>query len=266
MGVEHAVDRVATASSTRATWPPRRPRAGALVAACGGDGFVGTVAGAVRNTDGALAVIPGGRGNDFARVLGIPTNPRERRAARGRAAASGCSTSRLCNGEPFVCIASFGFDSDANRIANETKVVKGNLVYLYAALKALWQWKPARFTVTVDGERHEFTGYTVAVGNSKAFGGGMYALPARRARRRRARRAARRRHAASCRYAAAAAARSSRARTARFDVVSFLRGKQVEVDADRPFEIYADGDPIADLPCTVDGRAALLAGRRTVRA
>ena len=31
-------------------------------------------------------------------------------------------------------IASFGFDSDANRIANEAKLVKGNAVYLYAAL------------------------------------------------------------------------------------------------------------------------------------
>ena len=33
------------------------------------------------------------------------------------------------DGKPFVGIASFGFDSDANRIANEAKLVKGNLVY-----------------------------------------------------------------------------------------------------------------------------------------
>ena len=83
------------------------------------------------------------------------------------------------DGTPFVGIASFGFDSDANRIANEAKLVKGNAVYLYAALRALAAWKPAHFTVTVDGERHELSGYSVAVGNSKAYGGGMYRPPRR---------------------------------------------------------------------------------------
>jgi len=67
------------------------------------------------------------------------------------------------DGTPYMGIASFGFDSDANRIANEAKRVKGDAVYIYAALRALSAWKAARFTVTVDGERHEFTGYTVAV-------------------------------------------------------------------------------------------------------
>ena len=74
-------------------------------------------------------------------------------------------------------VASFGFDSDANRIANEAKLVKGDGVYVYAALRALATWKPARFRVIVDGVRHEFTGCTVAVGNSKVYGGGMYVLP-----------------------------------------------------------------------------------------
>ena len=71
-----------------------------------------------------------------------------------------------------------GFDSDANRIANEAKVVKGNLVYLYAALRALAGWKPATFTVT--RRRRGSTaraGYSVVVGNSKAYGGGMYVAP-----------------------------------------------------------------------------------------
>ena len=49
---------------------------------------------------------------------------------------------------------------------------KGNLVYLYAALKALWQWKPTRFTLSVDGTNHDFTGYSVAIGNSISTNGG----------------------------------------------------------------------------------------------
>ena len=41
------------------------------------------------------------------------------------------------DGVPYIGIASLGFDSDANRIANEARLVRGNLVYLYAALRAL---------------------------------------------------------------------------------------------------------------------------------
>jgi diacylglycerol kinase family enzyme len=30
-----------------------------------------------------------------------------------------------------------------------------------------------------------------------------------------------------------------------------LRGAEVRISADRPFTVYADGDPIGTLPCTV---------------
>ena len=41
----------------------------------GGDGLLGAVAGELRGTDGVLGVLPGGRGNDFARKLGIGPDP-----------------------------------------------------------------------------------------------------------------------------------------------------------------------------------------------
>ena len=43
----------------------------------GGDGITGAVAGELRDGKGLLAVLPGGRGNDFARKLGIPFEPAE---------------------------------------------------------------------------------------------------------------------------------------------------------------------------------------------
>src|SRR3954449_1873086 len=48
---------------------------GEIAAAMGGDGFTGAVAGELRDGKGLLAVLPGGRGNDFARKLGIPHDP-----------------------------------------------------------------------------------------------------------------------------------------------------------------------------------------------
>src|SRR5262249_1025737 len=146
--------------------------AGETTVTLGGDGLVGAAAGALKHTGGALGVLPGGRGNDFARVLGIPLEPV---AACAGVAANVVRELDLgvVNGRTFISIASCGFDSDANRIANETRLVRGNLVYAYGALRALAGWRPARFEVTLDGgDAKTMTGYTVAVANSGAYGGG----------------------------------------------------------------------------------------------
>jgi diacylglycerol kinase family enzyme len=37
-----------------------------------------------------------------------------------------------------------------------------------------------------------------------------------------------------------------------------LRARSISVDADRPFQVYADGDPIADLPATIRVRPGAL--------
>jgi YegS/Rv2252/BmrU family lipid kinase len=210
---------------------------------------VGAVAGALRGSDGILGVLPGGRGNDFARVLGIPNDA----AAATEVLAGGTirSIDLGASGEAtFVGIASCGFDSEANRIANESRVVRGNLVYAYAALRALASWKPARFEVTVDGtDTRSFTGYTVAAANSKAYGGGMFLAP----------------DAelddgqldvvitesvSKLRFLALLPS-VFKGEHVRQPQVHVLRGRSVSIAADRPFTVYADGDPIAELPATI---------------
>jgi diacylglycerol kinase family enzyme len=153
------------------------------------------------------------------------------------------------DGTPFVGIASFGFDSDANRIANDTKRIKGDAVYLYAALRALAAWKPAAFSVTVDGSAHDATGFSVIVGNSKAYGGGMYVLPQAELD--------------DGRLDVLIAKDTSKLNFLRelprifrgthvnSPHVEFLRGEVIEVATDRPFVIYADGDPIGATPATL---------------
>ena len=224
-----------------------------------GDGLIGKVGGALAGSSAPLGIIPGGRGNDLARVVGIPTDPtgavdvlaagNRRRIDVGEA-----------NGERFLCIASCGFDSDANRIANETKAIGGPLVYAYAAIKALWQWRPAEFMVTVDGEATSVRGYSVAVANSQAYGGGMFVAPQARlddglldvvitgdAPKRR--------------FLTGLPQVFKGTHIERDDVIT-LRGRVVEVDADRPFDVYADGDVLTGLPVRVgllDGALELIA-------
>jgi YegS/Rv2252/BmrU family lipid kinase len=221
---------------------------GETVVALGGDGLLRPIAGALKNTDSALAIVPAGRGNDLARMLGIPDDPGEaaRIAVQGRERLVDVAN---VEGTPFVGVASFGFDSDANRIANDTKLIKGDAIYAYAALRALVAWKPARFSVVVDGERHELIGCTIAVGNSKVYGGGMYVLPDAEIDDGRLDvmliRDAPKLHLLTL------LPRVFRGTHGRSELVEFLRGEEIEVSADRPFAIYADGDPIAATPAII---------------
>ena len=48
---------------------------GDVIVSVGGDGMLSSLAGAVAEGDGVLAVLPAGRGNDFARMLDLPTTP-----------------------------------------------------------------------------------------------------------------------------------------------------------------------------------------------
>ena len=150
-------------------------QAGDVPVVMSGDGLIGQVGGALAGSPASLGVIPGGRGNDFARVVGIPDDVGQAVATLADGSPRPVDVGEV-NGRRFLCIASCGFDSDANRIANESRI-KGRLVYAYAALRALLAWKPARFTLTLDGERTEFRGYAVAAANSRAYGGGMFIAP-----------------------------------------------------------------------------------------
>jgi YegS/Rv2252/BmrU family lipid kinase len=235
--LDHARDEAAAAASD-----------GETVVAVGGDGLVGGLAGAVAGRDAALGIIPGGRGNDFARVLGIPKDPLEAARLVVNGEERRVDVAHV-NGRVFVGIASVGFDSDANRLANETRVVKGDLVYLYAGLRTLAAWKPATFEVIVDGERHSVTGYGVSVANSKAHGGGMYLVP----------------HAElddgrldvlligadTKLHHLTLMPKVFRGTHVDDRTLRWLSGAEIRLSADRPFTVYADGDPIAELPVTI---------------
>jgi YegS/Rv2252/BmrU family lipid kinase len=223
--------------------------AGEVAVAFGGDGLAGAVAGALKHSDAVIGVLPGGRGNDFARVLGIPLEPVRACEILATGVIKELDLGQVGD-RTFVGIASCGFDSEANRIANETKLVRGNLVYAYGAIRALATWKPANFTVTVDGgEWISFNGYSVAAANSKAFGGGMFLAPD-----------------ASLedglldvvmikdipriRYLRLLPTVFNGSHV-RQPAVHIVRGREIEVSASRPFAMYADGDPMAELPVTV---------------
>jgi YegS/Rv2252/BmrU family lipid kinase len=242
---------------------------GETTVALSGDGMLGVLADALREIPGAvLGVLPGGRGNDLARVLGIPDDP-----------VAACAT--IANGvvrpvdlglvsdarsdapaKAFVGIASVGFDSDANRIANEAPAWLGGLVYAYGALRALAAWRPARFAIELDppGERKEFTAFTIGACNSKAYGGGMRAAPGALLDD-------------GLLEVIVLESVSKFAFVTRIlpkvfsgkhilePGVRAFQAKEVSIDCERPFTMYADGDPIGQLPlrvCALRGAVMML--------
>jgi YegS/Rv2252/BmrU family lipid kinase len=222
--------------------------AGEIAAAMGGDGLISAVAGELRHTDGVLAVLPGGRGNDFARKLGVGTDPVAACDVLTEGREQRIDVADI-NGRAYLGIASSGLDSDAGDLANATRLKLGQLVYVYATLRAVRAWRPARWEVVIDGAPRSFTGYSVAVANSGVFGGGMYLAP--EAKLDDGLLDVVMIHDLPKRTYLAALPKVFTGAHVREPGVEMCQAREVAFHADRPFNVQADGDPIADLPATV---------------
>ena len=234
---EHAVDLALRAAD-----------AGELPVVMSGDGLVAIVGGALAGGDVPLGIFPAGRGNDLARVLDIPSEPAGAVSVIASWQARTIDVGEA-NGQRFLGIASVGFDSECNRIANETKLIKGRFVYAYSVPRALIAWKPARFTLRIGEENMRFSGWSVAAANSSTFGGGMRVAP------------------------------DASLDDGEFDIVMvgetgklrylsnlpkvfkgthvdneevrIVRARSFELSASRPFAVYADGEHLTDLPASL---------------
>ncbi|HEX2090220.1 MAG TPA: diacylglycerol kinase family protein [Actinomycetota bacterium] len=154
-----------------------------VVAALGGDGHVGGCVNGVMTAGGsaALAVIPAGTGNDFARLIGM--NPKEplgavRLLREPTVKRIDVVRLKLPQGQRYyVNVGSAGFDSEANAYANRMRWFRGKTKYVIATFMLLPGFRAARFGMTIDGEHHEVPGMLIAVGNGRSYGGGMRVCP-----------------------------------------------------------------------------------------
>ena len=184
------------------------------VAVLGGDGYIARIATQVGARGGVVLPLPGGRGNDLCRCLGIGTDavahvrtlptasqicaegagehPRIRgvdamqvRALNGVNEGQDATGQRPAspakdleeNPAQVLGIVSFGLDALANQIANDTSFASGTLAYAWGALRALQQFQPTTMEIEVDGERKRIRGWLVSVSNSGWFGGGINIVP-----------------------------------------------------------------------------------------
>jgi diacylglycerol kinase (ATP) len=154
-------------------------------------------------------------------------------------------------------VAGAGFDSEVNRIANQRLGWAGNRPrYVGAVLAELAVGRTARFRLTLDGQASEPRGWLVAVANGPSYGGGMRVAPQ-----------------ASMDDGLLEVVvihdigkleflrtfpKVFSGRHLEHPAVAVHRAARVELDADRPLAVYADGEPAGTLPATFEVHPAAI--------
>ena len=139
----------------------------------GGDGSIAPAAAAAASVDVALALIPSGTANDFARGAELPTDPRE--ASRLAATGTRERTRELgwMGDRPFVNVATAGLAASAARVAAPHKQRFGALAYVLGAARAGLSHPSIPCRLYADGEEvFEGAAWQVIVSSGGRFGAG----------------------------------------------------------------------------------------------
>jgi YegS/Rv2252/BmrU family lipid kinase len=237
------------------------------VVAIGGDGTVGACAAGLADAEvsggstggsgirAALAVIPAGGGNDAARSLGLPAD--DPLAAAGMLTRLHRRPADLATvgGRAYLNVAGAGFDSEVNRLANQRlRWARGRPRYVGAVLAELVVGRTASFELALDGQPERLSGWLVAVANGPSYGGGMLVAP--------------RASLADGLLEVVVIGAIGKLEFLRtfpkvfsgrhvdHPAVAVHRAARVDLAADRPLAVYADGEPAGTLPATFEVRPA----------
>lgn len=144
-----------------------------LVIVGGGDGSLNAAAKGLMETELPLAILPLGTANDFARTIGIPTDPLE--AARHLASYDVHPIDLgEVNGHLYFNVASIGFSAElAQQLSSAAKKKWGKLGYAIVAARILMRSELFTAYLEHDGMTEKIRTLQVSVGNGKFYGGGM---------------------------------------------------------------------------------------------
>lgn len=116
----------------------------ALVIGVGGDGTLREIANGIAGTRTALAVIPCGSGNDFARTLGLPLDPLAAAALIPGMRRQTIDLGRV-NDAYYLTVMGAGFDGETAKVKNSNRTfLSGTMVYLAAAAKVFFYLRASR--------------------------------------------------------------------------------------------------------------------------
>ena len=257
--IEHTILVTRSAAEMEATVKDAAQGGAGIVAALGGDGTVSCAANGLLGSDSALAVLPGGTGDDFAKAIGasqfdsavrLLADPQVRAVDVVKVTAGTIV-------RHFVNVAGAGFDSEVNETANAmTLRLGGTATYMVALVRTLSRFHPARYRITVDDRSFEGDAMLAVVSNGVSYGGGMRVTP----------------DAILddgqmdvCVVQAVSKAAFLRAFPRVFagthtthPKVKMFRGTRVAIAANRQLLVYADGERVGPLPAEFEVKAKAL--------
>ncbi|GAA3726771.1 YegS/Rv2252/BmrU family lipid kinase [Spinactinospora alkalitolerans] len=230
-------------------------RRGETVIAVGGDGLARDVAAGVHGTGASMAIVPAGRGNDFARKLELPGDVESLAAMLARRGTRSIdvieAAGRIVLGNVYV-----GLDSVATEAINNNRWLPGLVVYRLAPIGVILKWRAPEFTLTADTWTAKARQHQVVAANSGRYGYGLNIVPPARLD--------------SGVLDVLTVSDAPRYKVVQFigkartgahvesDKVEVRSTKQITIDADRPVPVHADGDYLCELPVTVSIRPAAL--------
>ena len=150
------------------------------VVAVGGDGTVQEVAnGLLAHPDPPpMGVVPVGRGNDFARSIGLPMQLEEAVRLACTGLASHHDVGRAA-GRHFLNAAGAGFDGEVAAAVYRARHrwQRTKLVYLATTLLELRRYRNRDLVIEIDGTTLDRRALLVAIANGPYYGGGMMICP-----------------------------------------------------------------------------------------
>lgn len=148
---------------------------------CGGDGMISLALQEQAGTHIPLGIIPAGTGNDHARSLGIPLDAEEAADVVATGTPSITDLGVMKQGDQkriFGTVACAGFDSLVNDRASRLPWPRGRSRYVAAAALEFVRFHAMEMIITFDdGSPQTFNATSLAIGNTKSYGGGMLICP-----------------------------------------------------------------------------------------
>ncbi|MGD2110432.1 MAG: diacylglycerol kinase family lipid kinase [Phycisphaerae bacterium] len=241
------------------------PSALHCIVACGGDGTIQEVANAIRKTPRAtsltdhqtsvcdepvMGLAPAGRCNDFARALGISKKP-EAIVDTLLSGSSGRVDLGRVNERYFCTVATVGIDAEVTSFVDSMRMpLTGTAAYLYGALRVLARYQPRTLRITGDFETIEQPVFIASSANTSSYGGAIPIAPEAVP--------------TDGKLDLCVIRHVSRLRALRLiptvlaghhasvPEAQFVRTDRLKIDADRPVQLWADGEPIATTPAAIE--------------
>ncbi|HKJ30392.1 MAG TPA: diacylglycerol kinase family protein [Balneolales bacterium] len=147
-----------------------------VIVACGGDGTIREIVQGVGRDKVILGVVPTGSGNDFVKSLGIPKDIRKALLLLKEGKLKNVDIGYIQE-DPFINTLGIGFDGLTNYYASKCKWLRGELLYVWAALKAMFRYRSPFFQLQIDDQRIEKKLLMVTIANGKVEGGTFWIAP-----------------------------------------------------------------------------------------